>query len=146
MTTTSKRVLVATEDDYQRELLAGHVKDLGFEPVTAATCDEAIEALSSGQPYITVVMTENLPGGGASTVLQKARMVDGQSPYVVMGIADPDQSSLGLYRLGAAECISAHLGLADLTTMIHNLEGKTEATLLERLKEPTLKRERGTGT
>ena len=141
-----KRVLLAEQNDELRTLYGDQLHDAGYEVVYATNCDEAVSALASGPPFTTVCINEEIPGGGAQELLKRAKQVDGQSPYLVLGAGlDFGGTTVEMYRSGAAKCLEINAtGLAALVATVKSLDGDPAATLLTRLGLPRLKREIGT--
>ena len=141
-----KRVLLAEPNNELRALYGDHLRSEGYEVVYAASCDEAVEALAKGPPFTAVCINEEIPGGGAIDLLHRARQVDGQSPYLVLGAGlDFGGTTVEMYRSGAAKCLEINAtGLAALVETVKSLDGDPAATLLTRLGLPRLKREIGT--
>jgi CheY-like chemotaxis protein len=84
MRKTTKKILIADNNDACRESLGVSIKSLGYEVVEAATGPEAIDKASSMHPDL-IMMDLRLPGmnGDEATVCLKRNLSTRNIPVVI---------------------------------------------------------------
>jgi CheY-like chemotaxis protein len=60
---TAETVLVVEDDVLVRLVIAGYLRECGYRVIEAASADEAVRILESGEPHVDVVLTDvEMPG------------------------------------------------------------------------------------
>ena len=79
---TNKRILVVDDEAGVRELYQAELADEGYDVLTCASADEALEALEQ-EPVDLVTLDIRMPGTNGLELLDKIRNVDLHLPIVI---------------------------------------------------------------
>jgi len=134
----SKALVVDDERD-MRWLLAGLLRDQGFEVVEAEDGRAALEQIAREPPDV-VLLDLRMPGLDGIQVLEQARAVDPHMPVVIVTAYGDLCSAVRAVRLGASDFLSKPFGNDEiLFTIKRALERREqEAARLKAAKVATL--------
>ncbi len=132
------RILAVDDQRYFRELIAGLLAEIGYEAQSAASGEEALDALETGA--FDIVLTDLvMPGMDGCELVQRIKATrPEQEVVVVTGVVDV-RSAVEAMRLGAADYL---LKPFEADTLRASLDGILEARRLRfehaRLQEENL--------
>ena len=110
------RVLLVEDDPDIRDFVETHLREHGYEVVTAATGDEAIELAMTGQPAV-VLLDLMLPGIDGYTVCREIRERS-EVPIVVMSGRPREQDRVRALELGADVYLTKPVGAEELLARV----------------------------
>lgn len=137
---TSPRILVVDDNALNRELLEGMLTSLGYQPVTAATGEQALEAVS--EEVDLVLMDIRMPGmdGLETTRRLRERFAFHRLPVIMVTARDDQQARLLAVEAGANDFIAKPVDFTELRVRVSAwLQFKAAQDALQRQQE-TLER------
>ncbi len=118
--TRPKRIVVVDDDKGMREVLSACLEEEGYEVVTAASGEEAIDRLRPGA--IDLVLTDlKLPGVDGLEILRKACELTPRPAVVLMTAYASVETAVEALRRGADDYLVKPLHLDDVGTRIRRL-------------------------
>ena len=118
--TRPKRVVVVDDDKGMREILSACLEEEGYEVVTAASGEEAIDRLRPGA--IDLVLTDlRLPGVDGLEILRKACELTPRPAVVLMTAYASVETAVEALRRGADDYLVKPLHLDDVGARIRHL-------------------------
>jgi DNA-binding response OmpR family regulator len=87
MTDTPSTLLIVEDDESLRQILARHLRSLGFRVEETASAEEAVRSLEAGVRPDLVVLDINLPGDTGWDLLRGPAFGAAGSPRVVVASA-----------------------------------------------------------
>ena len=112
-----KRIVVVDDDKGMRQILSACLEAEGYEVVTAATGEEAIDRLQPGT--IDLVLADlRLPGMDGLEILRKARELDPPPAVLLMTAHASVETAVEALRRGADDYLVKPLHLDDLGSRI----------------------------
>jgi DNA-binding NtrC family response regulator len=109
----NRRVLIVEDEPRLRAMLLRALPDMGFDPIGAATGEDALRSMEE-QPAAVAVLDLNLPGIDGLTVFQQIRDRWPDTQVVVMtGYGDLDAAQQAI-RLNVADFLTKPCSLGDL--------------------------------
>ncbi|HXJ41164.1 MAG TPA: sigma-54 dependent transcriptional regulator, partial [Bryobacteraceae bacterium] len=128
-----KRVLIVEDEDKLRRILELQLLDSGFEPVKAASAEEALPLIDRAELVLTDL---KLPGMSGLELLQLIRRQDSQVPVIVMTAFGTVENAVDAMKAGAADFLLKPFSLDHLTTVVNKaLEVRNLRDENRRLKE-----------
>ncbi len=100
----AKRVLIVDDDPAQRRILEETLKRLGFETRSAASGEQALQILESGdRSSIHLVLLDLvMPEPGGMAVLERLQGKPGMPPIIVQTAHGSIDAAINAMRLGAS--------------------------------------------
>ncbi len=109
----NRRVLVVEDEPRLRAMLLRALPDMGFEPIGAASGEEALLSMQE-EPAAIAVLDLNLPGINGMTVFERLREQWPDTQVVIMtGYGDLDAAQQAI-RLNVADFLTKPCTLGDL--------------------------------
>jgi len=116
------RILVVDDEKSLREFLTILLEQEGYEVATANDVSDAKERIS-GRSFDLVMCDLKLPDGSGLEVLEEARKLQLESPFIIITAHTTPQHALEALRAGAAEYLSKPFNVDDLTLILNKLVG-----------------------
>ena len=99
------RVVIASSDPGLKGLLGPLLEAAGYQPVFAASVEEAAKQLGESPPEL-IVLDRDQPQGQSALVFLRRLLADGmQAPIVIASAGASVEDLLAGFRLGAVEVI-----------------------------------------
>ncbi|MCU1326508.1 MAG: two component, sigma54 specific, transcriptional regulator, Fis family [Bryobacterales bacterium] len=111
-----KRVLIVEDEDKLRRILELQLLDSGFEPVKAASAEEALPLIDRADLIITDL---KLPGMTGLEMLQLVRRQDSHVPVIVMTAFGTVENAVDAMKAGAVDFLLKPFSLDHLTTVVN---------------------------
>jgi two-component system NtrC family response regulator len=119
-------VLIVDDDSAMRDALAEAVRDLGFDPLPAASGHDALLALDQG-PADGVLLDLRMPGMDGLEVLRRIRAGPQAPPVTILTAHATATNTIEAMRLGAFDHLTKPIGRADLALVLsHMMASRTE--------------------
>jgi two-component system, NtrC family, response regulator AtoC len=110
---TSGHILVADDDNAIRAMLKAFLEDEGYQVSEAATGQEALEGLRTGD-FDLVLLDMRLPGMTGLDILKQTREKQGEVPVIVMTAYGSPNVAIQASSLGAYDYITKPFELDDV--------------------------------
>lgn len=137
------RVLIVDEDASVRQACSDVVDGMGFEPIVAASADEARPAVVHRRADI-VLMDLKAPGGGLS-LLREIRKRSPETAVIVMTAFATVSSAVEAMRIGAGDYLTKPFALEELTGVLARSAQRVHFDLESRRLRERLRTEKGMG-
>jgi len=122
-------VILVVDDDYEmRQLLSEHLEKLGYQPITAASGEEALNRVHQLQPdAITLdVMMPDMDGWEVLTELKSNKALM-HIPVIMVSIIEDKAKG---YALGATEYLLKPIEREQLANVLHKYQVNAEASVM----------------
>ena len=120
----AKPVILVVDDDVPIQILMQSLlREFGFDPVTAGSGEQALEAVRGGLRPDLVLLDMNMPGMSGADALHALRAELAQTPIVILSgerLTPPELESLG-----ATAAVQKPFDVSELVTQIRNFVGAT---------------------
>ncbi len=93
-------ILIVDDEEGIRESLSGIFEDEGYEVVTAASGEEALDIIKEHMPYI-ILLDVWLPGIDGLETLSKVKEIDNDVPVIIISGHGNIEVAVKAIRLGA---------------------------------------------
>ena len=103
-------ILIVDDEEGIRESLSGIFEDEGYEVVTAASGEEALDIIKEHMPYI-ILLDVWLPGMDGLETLSKVKEIDNDIPVIVISGHGNIEVAVKAIRLGAYDFLEKPLSL-----------------------------------
>ena len=125
---TTERILIVDDEDGLRELLAMHLKERGFEVVSAATGAEAVRLASEASPS-AVVLDMRLPDGSGIDIIPEIKKRASDAPILMITAHHDMATTILAMKAGAFDYIHKPI---DIYTLDAALDRALEVRRLSR--------------
>jgi len=115
------KILIVDDEAAQRDLLAGFLKNQGYEVITAANGPEAI-ALFEREPINLVIMDHRMPGQTGDAVLAHMKALNPLVRAFLITAYSSVDMAVSVMKLGADEFLEKPVDLPSLLNKIRLLE------------------------
>jgi len=112
-------ILITEDDDVFRELLALHIEDLGHQPLTAATIQQAREILQQQMPD-AILLDQQLPDGLGIDLLEELSELTSKPPVIMITGVTDNSLAIKAMTLGAHDFIRKPMDEMQLDTTLNN--------------------------
>lgn len=120
-------LLIVDDDEAVRRTFALILGRVGYTVDTAASGEDAIEALGREQ-FAAVLCDVRMPGIDGLTVLRHARALDPEVSLVVVSAVDNAATALAALRAGASEYLTKPIEREDLEATVARVLAERETT------------------
>lgn len=127
MSDARRAILIVDDEPAQRRLLSGCVERLGFQPLEAASGEEALETLRRDPPALTL-LDVRLPGMSGIETLSAIRRISAEAPVILVTAYADLREAVAAVKGGADDYLAKPLDLDELETAIADLLGAGEPT------------------
>ncbi len=103
-------ILIVDDEEGIRESLSGIFEDEGYEVVTAASGEEALDIIKEHMPYI-LLLDVWLPGMDGLETLSKVKEIDNDIPVIIISGHGNIERAVKAIRLGAYDFLEKPLSL-----------------------------------
>lgn len=110
-------ILVCDDEDYQRELLAGFFKNLGYSVTTAASGKEAIEK-NRTMGFDIAILDLKMPEIDGIETMKQMKSIDPQTYFIILTGFGTIESAVQAIKLGAYDYLSKPIDLNKLEMLI----------------------------
>jgi len=107
---TKEVILIVDDEEGIRETLSGIFEDEGYEVMTAASGEEALDIIKEHMPYI-LLLDVWLPGMDGLETLSKVKELDNDIPVIVISGHGNIELAIKAIRLGAYDFLEKPLSL-----------------------------------
>ncbi len=107
---TKEVILIVDDEEGIRESLSGIFEDEGYEVVTAASGEEALDIIKENMPYI-LLLDVWLPGMDGLETLSKVKELDNEIPVIIISGHGNIELAVKAIRLGAYDFLEKPLSL-----------------------------------
>jgi two-component system response regulator HydG len=135
-------ILVVDDEEGARGFYANALRELGFEAETAASGNQALEMLESGQ-FDVVLADVRMPGMSGLELLKAIRETYPDIDVVMMTGYGTIPSAVQAMKLGAYDYLAKPLKVDDLTHLLQRLVEKQELAAENRLLREQVKTHQG---
>jgi len=111
------RLLVVDDDEAVRRIVAELLHEEGYEPVIAASAEEALELLSKNQ-FELVISDIKMPGADGLALLRNLRESHPETAVIMMTGFGQIESAVEALKLGASDYLTKPIRLAALTESV----------------------------
>ena len=111
------RLLVVDDDEAVRRIVAELLQEEGYEPVIAASAEEALELLSKNQ-FELVISDIKMPGVDGLALLRNLRESHPETAVIMMTGFGQIESAVEALKLGASDYLTKPVRLAALTESV----------------------------
>ena len=116
------RILIVDDDAGQRSLLDSFLQSQGFQTVTAASGEEALAVLRSGQ-FSMMISDVRMPGISGLETLRRARQEHAILPVLLVTAYADIREAVGAMRDGALNYLSKPIDLDELLASVRQATG-----------------------
>lgn len=116
-------ILIVDDEVAQRELLRGFLERQGYEALTAADGEEALE-LFRKEPVQLVLLDHRMPGLTGDQILQRMKAINPMVRAVMITAYGDVGTAVTMMKLGADDFIEKPVDLEGLLAIIHRIEQK----------------------
>ncbi len=113
-------ILVCDDEESQRELLAGFLKNLGYSVTTAANGKEAIEK-NRTMGFDLAILDLKMPEIDGIETMKKMKEIDPQTYFIILTGFGTIESAVQAIKLGAYDYLSKPIDLGKLELMIKRI-------------------------
>ena len=125
-------ILIVDDEKVQRDMVCGFLRKEGFQVLSAAGGEEALEILRSRS--IDLVLTDfRMPGLSGFELLQEARKVNPEIPVVIVTAYGTVDSAVQAMKEGAYDYLTKPIQLDELLQLIRRAEERQH--LVQEVKE-----------
>jgi two-component system NtrC family response regulator len=119
-------VLIVDDDGAMRDALAEAVRDLAFEPLLAASGNDAMAMLDESAPD-AVLLDLRMPGIDGLEILRRIRARTDPPPVTILTAHATAANTIEAMRVGAFDHLTKPIGRADLARVLsHMIASRTE--------------------
>src|SRR5690606_27926383 len=125
MNASARRVLVVDDDDLNRLLLEQMTRQLGFEPLSAASGEDAIKACSA-QRFALLLLDRRMPGLDGFQTLARIREMEisaGMPPVPAALLTGDAELDVDLAAAGFQAMLAKPFRRDDLASLVGRLIG-----------------------
>ncbi|MEJ5366798.1 MAG: sigma-54 dependent transcriptional regulator [Bryobacteraceae bacterium] len=109
------RVLIVEDEEKLRRVLSLHLESQGFEPLAAATAEEALRLAPQAQLVLTDL---RLPGMNGLELLEALQRLNARLPVIVMTAFSSVETAVEAMKKGAADFLPKPFSLDHLNTVV----------------------------
>ncbi len=124
------RILIVDDDAGQRSLLNAFLKSQGFDTVSVASGERALEALRL-QSFSMMISDVRMPGISGLETLRRARREHAVLPVLLVTAYSDIRDAVGAMRDGAVNYLSKPIDLDELLANVRQATGLSRATPLK---------------
>ncbi len=133
-------ILVADDEKSMTEFLEIMLTREGYEVITTATAEGAIEQLEKGGIDLTITDI-NMPTAGGMAVMERAHTLDTELPVIMITAYASTENAVSAMKLGAYDYITKPFQVDEIKlTIAKALERRTDKAEIKRLKEEVTER------
>ena len=118
------RILIVDDDPGQRSLLDSFLKSQGFDTVTVASGEQALEALRA-QEFSMMISDVRMPGISGLETLRRARKEHAVLPILLVTAYADIRDAVGAMRDGALNYLGKPIDLDELLASVQQATGMT---------------------
>jgi DNA-binding NtrC family response regulator len=118
------RILIVDDDPGQRSLLDSFLRSQGFETVTAASGEKALETLRAGD-FSMMISDVRMPGLSGLETMRLARQEHAVLPILLVTAYADIREAVGAMRDGALNYLAKPIDLDELLTTVQQATGIT---------------------
>ena len=118
------RILIVDDDPGQRSLLDSFLRSQGFETVTAASGEKALETLRAGD-FSMMIYDVRMPGLSGLETMRLARQEHAVLPILLVTAYADIREAVGAMRDGALNYLAKPIDLDELLTTVQQVTGIT---------------------
>jgi DNA-binding NtrC family response regulator len=119
------RILIVDDDPGQRSLLDSFLRSQGFETVTAASGEKALETLRAGD-FSMMISDVRMPGLSGLETMRLARQEHAVLPILLVTAYADIREAVGAMRDGALNYLAKPIDLDELLTTVQQATGITK--------------------
>ena len=123
---SSKRILIVEDDVHIANLLRMHLRDEGYEVTHAASGDEGVRLLESGQ-WDALVLDLMLPGVDGLEICRRARAMTRYTPIIITSARASELHRILGLELGADDYLAKPFSMLELVARVKALLRRVEA-------------------
>ena len=125
--TKGPRILIVDDDPGQRSLLDSFLRSQGFDTITAASGEEALETLRAGG--ISMMISDvRMPGLSGLETMRRARTEHAVLPILLVTAYADIREAVGAMRDGALNYLAKPIDLDELLTTVQQATGIAKPT------------------
>jgi DNA-binding NtrC family response regulator len=121
----ASRILIVDDDPGQRSLLESFLRGQGFETVTAASGEKALETLRAGD-FSMMISDVRMPGLSGLETMRLARQEHAVLPILLVTAYADIREAVGAMRDGALNYLAKPIDLDELLTTVQQATGITK--------------------
>lgn len=123
---SSKRILIVEDDVHIANLLRMHLRDEGYDVTHAASGDEGVRLLESGQ-WDALVLDLMLPGVDGLEICRRARAMTRYTPIIITSARASELHRILGLELGADDYLAKPFSMLELVARVKALLRRVEA-------------------
>ena len=123
---SSKRILIVEDDVDIANLLRMHLRDKGYDVTHAASGDEGVRLLESGQ-WDALVLDLMLPGVDGLEICRRARAMTRYTPIIITSARASELHRILGLELGADDYLAKPFSMLELVARVKALLRRVEA-------------------
>ena len=123
---SSKRILIVEDDVHIANLLRMHLRDEGYEVTHAASGDEGVRLLESGQ-WDALVLDLMLPGVDGLEICRRARAMTRYTPIIITSARASELHRILGLELGADDYLAKPFSMLELVARVKAWLRRVEA-------------------
>lgn len=123
---SNKRILIVEDDVHIANLLRMHLRDEGYDVTHAASGDEGVRLLESGQ-WDALVLDLMLPGVDGLEICRRARAMTRYTPIIITSARASELHRILGLELGADDYLAKPFSMLELVARVKALLRRVEA-------------------
>ena len=123
---SNKRILIVEDDVHIANLLRMHLRDEGYDVTHAASGDEGVRLLESGQ-WDALVLDLMLPGVDGLEICRRARAMTRYTPIIITSARSSELHRILGLELGADDYLAKPFSMLELVARVKALLRRVEA-------------------
>lgn len=123
-----KRILVVDDEPDIRKLLCISLERMGYEPIAAASCAEAIKLIGE-HPFELALTDVRLPDGNGTSLISKFKDCHPQAPIAVMTAYDTTDIAVDAMKKGAFDFLPKPIRQQRLQVLVNDALEQSPSTI-----------------